>query len=136
MNGQIVPDRKEELLRKKFLQSLKEGQLLQAKWGRPESLRTTQMNKYLFGVVYKHIAEELGYSVEEVHELMKYKFLRDRKLIAGEEVDYLKSTTNLTIEQFTDYWTKIKAWAKRFLNVDIPEPNQVDYDKLNLEEEM
>lgn len=130
LEGKLIPDKKEEPLKKKFLESLKEGQLVEAIYRPRRPLRTIQMNKYLFGVVYKAISEFTGHSVEEIHELMKYKFLRDRRTINDEEFDYIRSTATLTIKEFEEYWNKVRSWAKRYLGIDIPEPNNVDYESI------
>jgi hypothetical protein len=37
--------------------------------------RSLQQNRYMWGVVYKLIADHTGYTADEVHQLMKDRFL-------------------------------------------------------------
>ena len=53
----------------------------------------------------------LGYEAEEMHELCRYKFLREYVEIDGMELAKLKSTTKLTTQEFTDYMDAIDRWA-------------------------
>ena len=45
------------------------------------------------------------------------------------------STTKLSVQGMETYIAKIKDWALEWLNVSIPEPNQVDYDELQYTKE-
>jgi len=93
---------------------------------RPETKsRTNEQNRYLWGVVYKYISEEIGYEPEQVHELMKFKFLKIEILVKGNPETVIRSTTDLSTEEFNQYVERIVRWAAEFLSVSIPEPNEV-----------
>lgn len=87
--------------------------------------RTIPQNAYLWGVVYKYISEEIGYEPEQVHELMKFKFLKIEILVKGNPETVIRSTTDLSTEEFNQYIERIVRWAAEFLSVSIPEPNEV-----------
>jgi len=53
----------------------------------------------------------LGYESEELHEVCRYKFLREYAEVGGERVEKLKSTTKLTTAEFTEYMDAIDRWA-------------------------
>jgi len=57
-----------------------------------ENTRSEEQHRRLFGHLYKTLANHTGYSTEEIHELMKYKFLREMKEIDGQKIDVVKST--------------------------------------------
>ena len=84
--------------------------------------RSTQANRYLWGVVYKEVEirlKELGNDVnaDVVHEFLKGKFLR-QPLIGEDGIvieDIAGSTADLNSEGFTEYVEKIMQWASEKL---------------------
>lgn len=68
-------------------------------------IRSLRANAYLFGGVYKAIAEASGYSVDDVHELMKMR--HNSKIVidpfTGEEQRIAQSTAKLSGDEFSDY---------------------------------
>lgn len=91
--------------------------------------RSNQQNRYYFGVCVYLLSEHLGYSREEVHEILKHKFLRQTLWISKkggvQEMSIItKSTTELTTKQFEEYLSEIRMWASAELGVCLPEPNE------------
>jgi len=85
--------------------------------------RTTQQNKYLFGVVYKVIGDSCGYSVDQIHTNMKRLFastVDDKGLIITEE------THKMDTVRMTKYIEDIRQWGAEFLGLDIPDANRVE----------
>ncbi len=68
------------------------------------------------------IAREIGYEVEEMHDIFKYKFLqktfedRNGNLIKG-----IGSTRKLNVKDFTNYINKIKRFCAEELEIKLPE---------------
>jgi hypothetical protein len=85
--------------------------------------RSNSQNSYYWGVVLPLLSEYLGYSCEEMHEICRFKFLRVRRLIAGEDIEVGSSTTKLNTKEFQDYLENIRRWGAG-LGVNIPEPNE------------
>ena len=91
--------------------------------------RTSQQNRFLFGVCYKLIADYLGESPDTIHEILKAKFLHRTKEITNREtsetetIEYAGSTTKLTTIEFGEYVENIQRWASEFLSVIIPDPD-------------
>lgn len=117
--------------------------------------RTNRQNRYLWGVVYKTIADNdpgffgsedteaalkaIGVTMEEaVHEYCKRHFLRGEVLhIAddGEGTDWQmyhlqKSTAALNKREFNEYVEAIRRWAAEGLQVFVPDPYQAGYEDL------
>jgi len=95
---------------------------------KPKSNRTNQMNSYYWGVMIKMIAEETGYENDQVHTLMKIRHGVKEDLdigMVGGRVP--KSTAKYTVEEMQEYWRKITQWAAEFLNLQIPEPNEIEW---------
>lgn len=75
-----------------------------------DSDRTLEQNARLWQL-YTSVGNYLGYTAEEVHELMGYKFLLIEKNIGREKITKVLSTTKLEIKHMAEYQEKIEAWA-------------------------
>lgn len=91
-------------------------------------MRSLPENRYYFGVVLKILSDELGYSVNEVHELTKQMFLSEVIFLKTKEgvkeIHIPKSTTNLKTVEFEEYLSSIRQWASMELGIYIPTPNE------------
>lgn len=101
-----------------YLASLKDGDYeLVVK--EKSQVRSNELNKYLWGVVFHLISEHTGYTKEEVKELMKKDFgLKN-------EDGSLKSTSKYTNKQMLAFIDEVRRfWAENDLY--IPDPNAVE----------
>lgn len=60
------------------------------------------------------ISDKTGDTPEDTHENMKRQFR-------------IQSTAKLKTGEFEEYLESIRRWAAQFLELPIPDPNQVDY---------
>ena len=67
------------------------------------------------------LSKEIGFTKDEMHELIKYKFLK-RNIVDdnGIEQEIIKSTTTLTIKEFTLLMNDLLYWSNTTLNVNLP----------------
>jgi hypothetical protein len=72
--------------------------------------RSIEANKFLWGRLYKSISNFTGYLPIEVHLLCGHLFLSEQKTINGVQVPYVRSTSDLTIEEFTFYIQNIESY--------------------------
>jgi len=72
--------------------------------------RSLEANKFLWGRLYKSISNFSGYLPMEVHLLCGHLFLSEQKTINGVQVPYVRSTTDLTIEEFASYIQNIEVY--------------------------
>lgn len=79
--------------------------------------RTSEQNRYLWGGVYRTIAEYMGEDVDYVHGVMGYKFLLDQT----KKAPYVRSTASLNTAEFTDYIEKIRNFVAQRVYVPTPE---------------
>lgn len=79
---------------------------------RPDS-RSVEQNARLW-MLYTSIGDYLGYTAEEVHQLMGYKFLLIEKYVGKEKITLIRSTTKLSVKEMSEYQDKICAWASHF----------------------
>ena len=98
------------------------GQRVEVIIRKPRTKRSDVQNSYYWGVVIELLSKELGYDKDEMHEILKYKFLQSNAM----GMPYIKSTTKLSTGEFEEYLSKIKQWAAEFLNINIPLPNECE----------
>lgn len=92
--------------------------------------RSTQQNRYLWGIVYEEVRLgflNIGYEMtaEEVHYFLKERF--NSVTVENKEgviIEMPGSTTQLTKTQFSEYIEKIARFAAEYLSVKIPAPNE------------
>lgn len=67
------------------------------------------------------IGLEIGYTKEETHQLMKYKFLKRSVVnIDGYEETIVKGTSTLTHKEFSALMNNVHFFANDTLNINLP----------------
>ena len=89
--------------------------------------RSDNQLRYYWGVVVKIISEETGYTKEEIHEVLKSKFLWDYVNFEGKEIMIIRSTSDLNTSSMEEYLSEVRQWASAELSLYIPLPNEVEY---------
>jgi hypothetical protein len=85
-----------------------------------KDIRTNAQNR-LYWKWIEIISNELGYEdKQEIHNILKYKFLLKEEVINGEIHQGLKSTTTLTKEEFGKLTQDIFFWANDTFNINLP----------------
>lgn len=114
-------------IREKIAQELSifEGKRVEIKIEKLRSKRSTQQNR-LYWLYVTIISKELGYTKEEMHDLIKYKFLKAEKVFekTGEVFEYLKSSSELTKSEFADFVTDLIRWASENFDIILPLPGE------------
>jgi hypothetical protein len=93
---------------------------------RQHSKRSPAANSLYWAVYIPALVEYTGFEADEMHEILKAKFLPKHRAITdgnGEIVgEYVLggSTSELNLPDFNDYLRRIAEWA-RTLGVEIPE---------------
>ena len=106
-------------------------------FARPKKTRSSEQNRYYWGVVVRMVCEgfqSLGNPVnpdnaediELTHEYLKRRFLQPIQVadVNGEVHDLGHTTTNLSTSQMMDYIAQVQQFAVEFLNIVIPEPGE------------
>ena len=91
------------------------------------SKRTNEQNKYYWKIVIGILANEFGYEPDEMHMVLREKFLR---IYDNKHPDFViaKSTTKLSTIDFIGYVERIQRWASIEHQIFIPDPKKVDVD--------
>ena len=83
--------------------------------------RSINQNKYYWKLV-EIIASNIGYEVDEMHDVFKYKFLKKTFQDSnGNLVNGVGSTRKLNSKEFTNYIDKIKKYVLTELEIILPE---------------
>lgn len=106
---------------------------------RRERLRSTELNKYYWGVVVRDIAGYMGETADWAHAYLKVRFILPRLRIVDLSVDDIIAsgrlfdiarfitTTTLQTGEMMMILSEIRAWASRDLGLYIPEPNETEF---------
>lgn len=86
--------------------------------------RSLKQNRAYFGLIVAAIAEHCGYTKDEAHEALAFKFLRQGEPDAP--LPTRRSTADLTTKEFEEYQAQVKQFAAEELGLFIPGPGQVD----------
>ena len=128
--GDII-DKKLKLLKyekeaiRRWVSTFKNGTHVDITIKKHKSKRTNDQNAYYWKIVVGILANEFGYEPDEMHMVLREKFLRihDEK-----HPDFViaKSTTKLSTVEFNDYIEKIQRWAAIEHQTYIPDPEKID----------
>lgn len=130
----VVKDKRLHILNRRAFDAsvseLREGWQVEVTVKRLRATRSLEQNAYYWGVVVQLLSEHTGYTPEDIHELLKAKFIPKRLavcdgngVIHGEFV--LGGSTRLMNKlEFGEYMDGIREWAADSLGVVIPDPNQ------------
>jgi hypothetical protein len=66
------------------------------------------------------IGNSIGYSKEDMHKVLKYKFLKRKEVKDGVETIVIKSTATLSKNEFNQLLNDVYYWANDTLNIRLP----------------
>lgn len=78
----------------------KEGDVVVVLVGKPEEDVTLEQYKYLYSCVYEPLAEHLGNTVDEIDEILKYKYLCKFR---GTSHEFVQGKSELSREEMAKY---------------------------------
>lgn len=102
-------------------------------------LRSSEQNRYLWGVVYPLLLEgleDIGYAyttTQEVHEFCKRTF-SDRYVNyhSGEIIDIPDSTKEMDRKTFATYLQVIREWSLNYIGIEIPDPQYKNNERTDI----
>jgi len=121
----ILPHRIDE-----YLSSFKSGTPVLVSVQKEEKTESDPLRKYYFKVVAKMISDYTGHSKDMIHEAMKIKFSShvDKKYMLTIPQSVFSKHSTLPVSKKMDFIEDVRKWASDFLNMYIPDPEQVDYE--------
>ena len=98
---------------------------------RLQANRSQHANRYYFGVILAALSEHTGYHVNELHELMKQKFIpKNMALLDGNgdvkgEFVMGGSTRKMKVGEFHTFVERVRQFAAEELGVYTPDPGEL-----------
>ena len=83
-----------------YTATFKENESIVVLIGKPEQDITHEQYKYLYACVYEPLAAQLGYTIDEIDEALKYKFIARFK---GTSHEFVRGKSELTREEMAKY---------------------------------
>lgn len=106
----------------KYLRELDITKPIEVKFAVYKDKRSHEQNSLMW-IYITHLASHCGYTPNQMHEELKVKFLGvDEKVVAGQLIREIRSTTRLNTKEFTDYLREIEALALDY-GVILPSPD-------------
>lgn len=89
--------------------------------------RSPNQNRYYWGIIVNGLASEFGYFRDEIHQLLRQKFLgyTRENPVTGKTEHFVRSTTDLSTEEMEEYLEAVRVWALSEFSVYLPLPNEV-----------
>jgi hypothetical protein len=81
--------------------------------------RSSNQNRWYFGVVLKLISDHTGEDVQSLHEAFKMQFSEMRD-VHGLKVP--QRTSGMDTTDFSQHCERVRQWAAEFLGLNIPDP--------------
>jgi len=100
-----------------------EGKRIELTLEKERHARTLSQNAYYWGVVIEILRNYFGYESDEMHEAMKFKFLKKHEDV----LVTVGSTTKLNTIEFGEYLDRIMEWAVSEYQIYIPSPGEYIY---------
>lgn len=75
-----------------------------------KSKRSNEQNSRYWKLLTE-FGKHLGYTQDEMHDICRFKLLRNAVEIEGERLPLLKTTTKLTTKDMAEYQEAIELWA-------------------------
>jgi hypothetical protein len=97
---------------------------------RAEKKRTLPQLRYLFGVVYKTIADHTGHTVDEIHQYFKQLYMTKIAQVGSLPLAVTRSlsdSSDVTIDELTQYIESVRAYGYNELGLTFPDdPVSID----------
>lgn len=88
--------------------------------------RSIQQNSYYRGVIVKMMADEMGHTPNEMHQILTQEFLTIAEIEEnGKIYPIVKSTTELKTDEMEEYNENCRRYASKNLHIYIPLPNEI-----------
>ena len=110
-----------------YLRTLKKDVEIIVKPFRALKDRSNWQNRYYWFVVQK-LGDELGYTKDEMHEILRALFLSENKQIGTYTYLKTQSTTALSTIEMESYLGQIRDFALNEFDFYVPLPNEVDFE--------
>ena len=78
---------------------------------REKELSRSDSQNSMYWDFITEFGEYLGYTKEEMHDVLRFKYLSNNIIVGNEMLPALRSTTKLNVKEFVTYFASIERWA-------------------------
>ena len=122
----IIKDNNDKKQLIEHLRSLGNDYVVEVK--RNKNTRTMNQNKYYWKCIVQQLAQELGYTNDEMHDTLKLKFSAQWEMIEYKDktiaLQTVTSTTVMNTKAFETYCEQVRIWAITELSIRLRTPNE------------
>ena len=114
-----------------------EGKDVEVRIGKEAKSKSTQANRYYFGVVVAHVVAALEalqgvpFTTEEAHDVLK-SYCNAKEVTTNKGIiNAPRTTKGMTNEEFIAYVDRCIKWAAEYLSIDIPDSQDYFIEQQN-----
>ena len=124
----LILDNSDKKMLFDFLKSLENNYIVEVK--KKRDTRSNRQNSYYWKCIVQELANSLGYFPDEMHDILRSKFLSEWEMIEINEkkigINKIGSSRNLNTKAFEVYADQIRIWALTELGVRLMTPNEYE----------
>jgi hypothetical protein len=124
----LILDNSDKKMLFDFLKSLENNYIVEVK--KKRDTRSNKQNSYYWKCIVQELANSLGYFPDEMHDILRSKFLSEWEMIEINEkkigINKIGSSRNLNTKAFEVYADQIRIWALTELGVRLMTPNEYE----------
>jgi len=122
----VIHDKKDKMQLVNYLKEMESPYTVEVKKHR--NTRSNVQNNYYWKCIVQVLAEELGYFNDEMHDILRTKFLNEWEMVEINNkkigLNKIVSTTSLNTKEFENYAEQIRIWALSDLGIRLMLPNE------------
>lgn len=104
-----------------------EGIAVTIELSKPKSTRSSNQNRYLWGIVVPMLCESIGYPPEEAEECWSAVKIAVGHCKETKIGKVALPTRHLSTKEFAEFTDNVRTWASCELGIRIPSPYETDY---------
>ena len=124
----IIKDNKDKQSLINYLKELGSDYIVEVK--KQRNNRSNMQNSYYWKCIVQVLAEELGYFPNEIHDILRAKFLNEWEMLEINNkkigINKIGSTATLNTKGFEVYAEQIRIWALSELGIRLMLPNEYE----------
>ena len=124
----VISDSKDKRSLINYLKELGNDYIVDVK--KKRNTRSNMQNNYYWKCIVQELADELGYFPDEIHDILRAKFLNEWQMIDVNNkkigVNKIGSTTALNTKDFEVYTEQVRIWALSDLGIRLMLPNEYE----------
>jgi len=124
----LILDNSDKKMLFDYLKTLDNNYTVEVK--KKRNTRSNKQNNYYWKCIVQELANSLGYFTNEMHDILRTKFLNEWELITIKDkkigINKIESTAQINTKDFEIYTEQIRIWAMTELDIRLMSPNEYE----------